>query len=160
MDKKIDDTETEKYKFHQYKRPISIDNIDFNKIVVSNKTSFDKKDFKYFIGYKDPKKLDVYAYFFYDEIWKKVSHIIKKEFDSKPAYNEKYIKTKIKSYNRKIKTSFHNNKIPKEDSQCICLSVILIDSVYKKDPQVFVECKYVVKEKKKSKFITDNRNFF
>ena len=36
----------------------------------------------------------------------------------------------------------------------------MIDSVYKKDkkyyPQVFLEeCKYVVKEKKKSKFITD-----
>ena len=46
-------------------------------------------------------------------------------------------------------------------AQCICLSVILIDSVYKKDknyyPQVFLEeFKYVVKEKKKSKFITDN----
>ena len=55
MDKKIitfDDTEIEKYIFHQYKRPNSIDNIDFNKIVVSNKISFDKKDFKCFIGYK------------------------------------------------------------------------------------------------------------
>ena len=58
MDKKIlkfDDTEIEK--FRQYKRPISIDNIDFNKIVVSNKISFDKKDFKYFIGYKDAKEI-------------------------------------------------------------------------------------------------------
>ena len=43
--KKFDDTEKGKYKYHQYKRPISIDNIDFNKIVVSNKTSFDKKGF-------------------------------------------------------------------------------------------------------------------
>ena len=34
MDKKIikfDDTEIKKYKFHEYKRLISIDNIDFNK---------------------------------------------------------------------------------------------------------------------------------
>ena len=31
------------------------DNIDINKIVISNKVSFDKKDFKYFIGYKDAK---------------------------------------------------------------------------------------------------------
>ena len=92
---------------------------------------------------------------------KNVSNIIKKEFDSKPVYTEKYIKTKIKSYNRKINTNFHNNKIPNEGSHCIFLSVILIDSVYKKDknyyPQVFLEeCKYVVKEKKKSKFITGN----
>ena len=60
MDKKIikfDDTEIEKYKFHQYKRPISIDNIDFNKIVVSSKISFDKNNFKYLIGYNDAKKI-------------------------------------------------------------------------------------------------------
>ena len=28
---------------------------------------------------------------------KKVINIVKKEFDSKPVYNEKYLKTKIKS---------------------------------------------------------------
>ena len=64
---------------------------------------------------------------------KNVCNIIKKESDSKSVYNEKYRKTKIKSYNGKINTNFDNNKIPKEGSQCICLSVILIDSVYKKD---------------------------
>ena len=59
MDKKImklDDTEIEKYKFHQYKRPISIDNREVNKIAVSNKIFFGKNNFKYFIGYKDAKK--------------------------------------------------------------------------------------------------------
>ena len=43
MDKKIiklDDTEIERYKFHQYKSPISINDIDINKIVVSNKLPF------------------------------------------------------------------------------------------------------------------------
>ena len=40
MEKRIinsDDTEIEKYKFHQYKSPILIGNIDVNKIVVSNR---------------------------------------------------------------------------------------------------------------------------
>ena len=58
MDNKIikfDDTEIQEYEFHQYKSPISINNIDINKIVVSNKFPFDEKDFKYFIGYKDNK---------------------------------------------------------------------------------------------------------
>ena len=41
-----------------------IENRDINKIVVSNKVSFGKKDFKYFFGYKDAKKKDLYAYFF------------------------------------------------------------------------------------------------
>ena len=59
MDKKIinfDDTENEKWKFHQDKRPVSINDIDINKIVVFNKLPFGKHDFKYLIGYKDSEK--------------------------------------------------------------------------------------------------------
>ena len=41
-----------------------IDDIDINKIVVSNKFTYGKQDFKYFIGYKDNKKLDLWAYYF------------------------------------------------------------------------------------------------
>ena len=44
-------------KFHQHKGPTSIKNIDINKIVICNKVSFGKKEFKYFIGYKDAKKI-------------------------------------------------------------------------------------------------------
>ena len=51
--------------------------------------------------------------------------------------------------------------MPKEGSQCICLSVVLIDSVYRTGknyyPQVFLEeCIYVVKEKKMPEYVTDN----
>ena len=77
---------------------------------------------------------------------------IKKEFDSEPVYNDKYLKAKIKSYKGKINTNFHNKKMPKEDSYFICLSVNLIHSVFRTVtnyyPQVFLEeFKYVVKEK-------------
>ena len=44
-------------KLENTKSPISIDNIDFKEIAVSNKVSFGKKDFKYFIGYKDTKNM-------------------------------------------------------------------------------------------------------
>ena len=44
-----------------------------------------------------------------NEIWEKVKNSIKKEFDSEPVQDEKYLKAKIKSYNRKINTNFHNN---------------------------------------------------
>ena len=56
MDKKIikfDDTEIEEYKFHQYKSPILRNDLNINKIVVSNKLHFGKQNFKYFISYKD-----------------------------------------------------------------------------------------------------------
>ena len=53
---KFDDVEIQKQKFHQHKGPISIKNVDIDKIVVSYQVSFGKKGFKYFIGYKDVKK--------------------------------------------------------------------------------------------------------
>ena len=52
---KFGDIEIKKQKYYRYKRPISIKDIDINKIVASNKVSFGKKGFKYFIGYKDAK---------------------------------------------------------------------------------------------------------
>ena len=92
------------------------------------------------------------------EIWEKVKNILKKELNK--VYNEKYLKAKIKFCDEKI-TNFHNNKIPKEDSQYIFLSVILIDSVLRTGknyyPQVYLEeFKTAVKEKKIPNHIIDN----
>ena len=53
----FDDIEIEKQRFYQLKRPIPIKNIDINKVVVSKKISFGKMCFKYFIDYKDAKRI-------------------------------------------------------------------------------------------------------
>ena len=55
-------------------------------------------------------------------------------------------------YNGKTNTDFDNKKIPKGGSQLISLSVILIDSVFRKSKNYSLQmlsedCKYVVKEK-------------
>ena len=42
---KSDDTEIHEYEFHQYKSPVSINDIDINEIVLSNKFPFGKHDF-------------------------------------------------------------------------------------------------------------------
>ena len=61
------------------------------------------------------------------------------EFDSEPVYgdNDKYIKTKIKSYGDKINTNFQGKKNKqnktKEDASYDCLSFIMLDSVYWKN---------------------------
>ena len=67
----------------------------------------------------------------YDKILDKVSNSIKKELDSEPVESDNYVKTKIKYYKGKTKTSFFNGKIPKEDSDRLCLVLIFIDSVLK-----------------------------
>ena len=74
-----------------------------------------------------------------NETWEKVKNNLKKEFDSASLYNEKYVKAKIKCCNGKISINFHDNKIPRESSQVICLSVILIDSVSRKGKKYYLK---------------------
>ena len=52
----------------------------------------------------------------YTNIWEKVSNLKNIKFDSEPAYgdNDKYIKTKIKSYGDKINTNFQGKKVPQK----------------------------------------------
>ena len=86
----------------------------------------------------------------YNKIWEKVEKLMKIDFESKPVYgdDDKYIKTKIKTYEKSIITNFHNKKTPKEKASCKCLSIIMIDSVIKANkkyyPQTLLEeCKYI-----------------
>ena len=58
-------------------------------------------------------------------------------------------------------TNFHNKKMPKEKSQCKCLSIIILDSVIKANkkyyPQIFLEeCKYVQEKIKIENYIDDD----
>ena len=62
---------------------------------------------------------------------------------------KKILKTKIKSNGDEV-TDFYDKKLPKTDSNHICLAVISLDSALKKNDnyhwQVFLkECKYIEK---------------
>ena len=148
--------------------------VDIEKVLVSNKIFCGEKNHKYFIGYlydnHKVKPLHImlpktsayvrtydgqtkWMYFLIEDddllkkytIWHKVSADIKKEFDSEPAYNKNYLKTKIKSHGDKV-TDFYDKRIPNLDSNYTCLAVISLDSALKKDdnyyPHVFLkECK-------------------
>ena len=54
MDKEVltfGNTEIEKNRFYRHKAPIPIGDIDIEKVLVSTKTYFGEKNYKYFIGY-------------------------------------------------------------------------------------------------------------
>ena len=61
----------------------------------------------------------------------KISDLIGKKIDSEPVYGDKYIKTKIESYNNKRNTNFQGENVPKEGCSYKCLSLIALDSVIK-----------------------------
>ena len=88
---------------------------------------------------------------------------MKIEFNRGPAYednnNNKYMKSKIKEFGDRIETNFHNDKIPKEKIPYKCLSLIMLESVFrtKEDyyyPQTFLEeCNHKIKDIKRIKRI-------
>lgn len=57
----------------------------------------------------------------YNKICGKVRWMMQKEFDSKPVYDDKYTKTKIKPFNCVVDTNFHDSEATKEDMHCVCL---------------------------------------
>ena len=74
----------------------------------------------------------------YTKIWETIEGLMKINFESKPVYgdDDKYIKTKIKTYEKSIITNFHNKKMPKEKASCKCLSIIMVDSVIKANKKI------------------------
>ena len=64
---------------------------------------------------------------------KKISSLMGKEFDSDPVYgnNDKYIKSKLKSYGDNIETDFHDKGVPRVNVPCNCLFVIMLEYVSK-----------------------------
>ena len=114
----------------------------------------------------------------YNRIWTEIEKLMSKDFNTQPTYddNDKYIKTKIKTYEDNITTNFYNKKgskkVPEEKIPHKCLSIIILDSViyaYEKyHPQTFLEeCKYAkekvktnnyIDEELKSEFETDSDN--
>ena len=150
-----------------------------------------KNSFKYFIGYNDNdiirplcirlSQMTGYVRKFnensamsfrvkdkqllknYNKIWEKIEKLMKIDFESKPVYgdDDKYIKTKIKTYEKSIITNFHNKKTPKEKASCKCLSIIMIDSVIKANkkyyPQTLLEeCKYIQEKIKTENYIDED----
>ena len=121
--------------FYNNKKQFDIQQIDTNKILISEPEPYGKKNaIKYIIGYNDniirplrillPKMIGYIKYFEddkktmssvvddaelfikYTEIWDKIRDLINKKFDSEPVYNNKYINTKVKLYITILKQIF------------------------------------------------------
>ena len=71
----------------------------------------------------------------YDEIWDAIKDKLGIEFHSKPVYEYRYLKVKVREFEGAIKTNFLGNDMPKENMHYTCIASITIDAVmnfYKK----------------------------
>ena len=87
--------------------------------------------------------------------------VLKKRFDSKPLSDEICLKAKIKSDDGKVNTNCYDNEFLKKSCNCICQSLISIDSIIGTSkncyPQILLEeWKYNFKEKKITPQIADD----
>ena len=68
----------------------------------------------------------------YNQIWNKIKQMLSIKVHSQPVYDEKCIRTKVKTFNETVNTIFLDDKVPKEGIHYICLTAICIDSAMKK----------------------------
>ena len=183
---KFGDKEINKKEFYSWKQAIPLDSVDLDKIVVSNKWKINETTYKYLCGYSNNDviqplcvilpQMNGYIKYFdnggknmtfvtdnekvydkYDEIWEVIRNLLKVKFTVNPVRDDKYLRAKLKKFNRKNRTTFNNsnnnnnnnnNNIPIERNHYTCIPATDIDSVLKIDkerayPQAYLEqCKY------------------
>ena len=185
---KLNNIRLNEKEFHKSKQPVDLMPVNVYQIVVSDKFKHSNQGFKYFIGYQKyeivkplciilPQMSGYIKYFEnggknmsflikddevwekYEQIWDVIKNKLGIKFHSKPIYEHKYFKAKVREFEGVIKTNFSGNDMPKENMYYICIACITIDSVMRMDknnqPQVFLEeCKYRVKKIQMSRFIS------
>ena len=79
----------------------------------------------------------------YKTIWTKAEYLKNIELNALPVYDDRYIKTKIRTYGDKIYTNFHGLSALEDGIECKSFTVISIDSLFvygnKYDMQVHLD---------------------
>ena len=69
----------------------------------------------------------------YEKIWDLIKNKLSIKFHSKPIYEQKYLKVKVREFDGVIKTNFLVNDMPKEKMHYACITCITIDFVMRMD---------------------------
>ena len=96
----------------------------------------------------------------YKTIWSKIENLKMVILNALQVYNDRYIKTKIKTYGDKVYNNFRVSNAPKDDVECKFFKVISIDSllVYENNfyLQVYLDnCLYKVVNKQMKHYLDD-----
>ena len=167
---KFGDKEVNKKGFYSSKQAISLDSVDLNKIVVSNKWKINDKTYKHICGYLNNDtiqplcvilpQMDRYIKYFddggknmsfvtddekiykkYNEIWEVIRKLLKTDFNVSPVRDDIYLLAKLKIFNKINITTFNNNDIPRERNHYIFIPAIDIDSLLKIDKRAYLKKK-------------------
>ena len=136
--KKFGDKEVNEKEFYSSKQAVSLDSVDLDKIVVSNKWKISEKTYKYLCGYLNNDtiqplcviltQVNGYIKYFdnggknmtfvtdnkkicdkYNKIREVIKKLLKIKFTANPVRDDKYLVAKLKIFNRINRTTFFNN---------------------------------------------------
>ena len=154
-----------KKEFHKSKQPIDVMSVNLDQTAISDKFKHSDEGFKYFIGYQEGEvvkplciilpQMSGYIKYFenggknmsflikddevwekYEQIWDVIKNKLGIKFHSKPIYEQKYLKAKVREFDGVIKTNFLGDDMPKENMHYTCISCIAIDSVMRMDKKL------------------------
>ena len=135
---KFEDKEVDKKEFYSSKQAISLDSVDLDKIVVSNKWKINETTYKYLCGYLNngviqllcvilPQMHGYIKYFDdggknmtfltenekvynkYNEIWEVIRKLLKVKFAVNPVRDDKYLVAELKIFNKINRTTFNDD---------------------------------------------------
>ena len=135
---KFGDKEVDKKEFYSSKQAISLDSVDLDKIVVSNKCKINETTYKCLCGYLNndviqplcvilPQMHGYIKYFDnvgkkmtfvtdnkkvynkYNEIWEVIRKLLKVKFAANPVRDDKYLIAKLKIFNKINRTTFNDD---------------------------------------------------
>ena len=140
---KFNDIAVNKKDFYASKKEIPLNSVKTNKTAISCRVKHNDDSNKYFSGYLHddgvirplcvilPQMSGYIKYFEngeknmsfkieeesvylkYTEIWNKIKSILNVKFHSQPIFDDKYIKTKVKTFNNTINTLLSGDETPK-----------------------------------------------
>ena len=137
---KVNNITLNQKEFYNSKNPIQLMSVIVDQIVVSDKFKHNNEGFKYFIGYQEGEivkplciilpQMSGYIKYFenggknmsffikddevwekYDEIWDVIKNKLSIKFHSKPVYDQKYLKAKVREFDSMIKTNCLGNEV-------------------------------------------------
>ena len=153
---KFSDIVVNKKEFFASKQAIPLNSVNTNNIVVSYRIKHNDNGFKYFIGYLHDDDVirplciilpqisgyikyfdnggenmsfeieDESVYLKYTEIWNKIKDILNVKSHSQPTHDDKYIKTKVKTFNSMINTIFSGDEIPEKKLPMLVLQQFVL----------------------------------
>ena len=185
------ETKIAKEKFYAAKKPIEICDVNVENIVISKLvqtktnskylTGYLNKDIRplvlimskmneYVKKFKVKDKSNKLVSFRIDDekllekykaIWTKIEDLKKIKLTAISVYDDRHIKTKIRTYGDKVYTNFRGINVPEDDTECKSFTVISIDSLLVYDKkyylQVYLEnCAYKIVNKQMADYLDEN----